>query len=199
MVTQYRKYKNRGALAQVGGVAPPPTLHPQTHLRSHFPSLGFLSHLKTSLVSLPHPPAPTSTPGTINVPWIAWTSSWLCSPTLKPMDSSCVFSWTSAQLAWFKLFSFWLVHCIQWEIPVWAQPSPINSHSGPVRRGDEIAKECREKGTLILNWLYVKPDCFHIPKSQPRLLSNPADKHTLTANKESKRELNNPLKQTRAG
>lgn len=52
----------------------------------------------------------------------------------------------------------------------------------------------RQEGTWILNWVYVKPDCFHIPKSQPRLLGSPTYKHTPIVNKESNRELNDPLK-----
>lgn len=52
-------------------------------------------------------------------------------------------------------------------------------------------------GNINLNWVYKGSDCFHMPKSQPRLLGSPADKHTLIANKESKRERNNSLKANR--
>ena len=47
---------------------------------------------------------------------------------------------------------------------------------------------------MNVNWMYGETDCFHFPKSQPGLLSSPADKHTLIAAEESKKELNNPLK-----
>lgn len=38
------------------------------------------------------------------------------------------------------------------------------------------------------------PDSFIFKVTAQRLLSSPADKHTLIASKESKGELNNPLK-----
>lgn len=111
---------------------------------------------------------------------------------------SCGFSQAIAQFARLKLcshfgFSIALAEKSQ------SGPShlPEKVYPGPVGMGDHGG--VWREDTWIVNWVCVKPDGFHVPKSPPRLLSSPTYKHTLTANKESKRfELNNPLKANRS-